>query len=428
MKRAFALITGVLIAGTAILSGCGQQAQNGGTAAPGAEAEKKVELSFLSWYNEDAMKPVLEAFNQKHPNIEIDIQFAPPTKDYIEKLKVLAVAGETPDLFYLAAENRIEMMQNGYVADLSSLPVFDNLNESNKQAYVYDGKKYAFAPDAWVGGIIYNKKLFAQVGATPPTTWQELMGVMDKFQQAGIRPIIERSDWLWTLTDNLFMNDVISKNPAFDEEVAQGAKKYADGWTAPLVKWYEEAVKPGYVRQDLLGVASQQFFNEFATEKAAMLVGHAGHIKDIKKINPDIDLGVFPFVGTEPGTKHLYGAVNVGVAVGAKSEHQKEAMEFINFLGTQEGITPYQKITGYMVGIPGVSYEVDPALNDIKEMYVSNKAQLYLPQVAFGENSGAILNELVKGTQDVLAGKAKPEEVAQRMDKKKQELDELKKK
>lgn len=442
MKRTLVSLMSILMALTVILAGCGQQKESTGTPAVGTPAagtpaagtpaagttDKKVKLSFLSWYNEDAMKPVIEAFNKTHPNIEIEVQFAPPTKDYIEKLKVLSVANEMPDLFYLAAENRIEMMKNGYVADISDLPVFKNLNESNKQAYVYEGKTYAFAPDAWVGGIIYNKKLFAQAGVTPPKTWSELMTVMGKLQKAKIRPIIERGEWLWTLPNNLVTNDVVGKNPNYDAEVLSGKRTYAEGWTAPLTKWYEEAVKPGFVGKDLLGVASQQFLNEFATEKAAMLIGHAGHMKEIKKINPNIDLGVFPFVGTDVGTTQLYGAVNVGLAVGSKTKYKQEATEFINFLGTQEGITPYQKVTGFMVGIPGIKYEVDPALNEIKDLYVSNKAKLYLPAVAFGENSNAILNELVKGIQDVVSGKAKPEEVPLRMDKKKAELDELKKK
>ena len=73
-----------------------------------------VTLTYLSWHNETTLKPILDAFHEKHPNITIDLQFAPPIHDYIEKAKVLFLAGESPDIFVTAAENKLEVIENGY--------------------------------------------------------------------------------------------------------------------------------------------------------------------------------------------------------------------------------------------------------------------------------------------------------------------------
>ncbi|WP_246079088.1 ABC transporter substrate-binding protein [Paenibacillus piri] len=419
---AASLLAVTVLSGCASSNGGGPKNQAGTEGESGEAKPKDVTLSFLSWYNADSMKDVIAEFNKKYPNIKIDLQFAPPVKDYNEKLKVLTVAGETPDLFYLSAENKFDLMKNGYAMDISDQPVFKNLNKANVEMYKYNGKQFGFAPDAWAGGILYNKKQFEQAGVKPPQTWNEFVDVMKKIKAAGMTPFIERGTFLWTLANGIFINDVIAKNPAFDQEVIDGKKKYEDGWTAPFQMWNRDIIQSGLISKDLLGVGSEQFINDFAAEKVAMLVGNADHLGKIVKANPNLQVGIFPLVGTEPGTKVLYGAVNVGIAVGAKTKHKEEALAFLNFIGTQVGITPYQKMTGQMVGIPGVKYEVSPVMEQFNRMYSNNEIGLYLPQNYFGELSASILDEMIKASQDVLAGGAKPEDVPKRMDKKRKDL------
>ncbi len=430
MKKGMLHVLILMIAAAVVLAGCGNSAKDdkgsnpGNASAPAGSSEapkKDVTLSFLSWYNEESMKPILDAFQAKHPNIKIDLQFVPPVFDYVEKLKVLAIANEAPDLFYLSAENRYEMINNGYAMDITNQPFFGKLSDSNKDVYTKDGKIYAFSPDAWAGGFIYNKDIFAEIGVEPPKTWAEFTDILAKLQAKDIRPIIERSDWLWTSLNSLVMNDVVSANPDYDKQVLSGEKTYMDGWKAPIEQWHRDLIQTGYLSKDLLGVGGQQFFNEFATGKAAMLAGHLGHLMEIKKINPDINAGVFPMVGNKEGTTHLYGGVNVGVAVSAGTKHSEEALLFLDFLASDEGLKLYQKMTGFLLGIPGVEYEIDPVFDDIRTMYESGAVNLYLPQFAFGEYSSSLLNELKKGVQDVLSGAIQPADVPANLDKKLQE-------
>ncbi|XID92271.1 ABC transporter substrate-binding protein [Paenibacillaceae bacterium WGS1546] len=426
MKKGMRVAFVLILASMLVLAACGNNGGTSGNAdsSPGASGgeQQNVTLSFLSWYNEESMKPILDAFQAKYPHIKIDFQFVPPVFDYVEKLKVLAIANEAPDLFYLSAENRYEMINNGYAMDITDQPFFSELSPSNKEVYTVDGKIYAFAPDAWAGGFIYNKDLFDDVGAAPPNNWAEFLDVLGKLQGNGVRPIIERSDWLWTSLNSLVMNDVVGANPDYDKQVLSGEKTYADGWTAPIEQWHRDMIQSGYLTKDLLGVGGQQFFNEFATGKAGMLAGHLGHLKEVKNINPDINAGVFPMVGNQEGTEYLYGGVNVGVAVNANTKHPEEAKLFLNFLASDEGLKLYQQMTGFLLGIPGVDYEIDPVFDEIRTMYETGAANLYLPQFAFGEHSSSLLNELKKGVQDVLSGVVSPADVPASMDKKLQEL------
>lgn len=50
------------------------------------------------------MQPIIDGFQTEYPNIKIDFQYAPPVGDYIEKLKVLGLTNETPDVFVMVLE------------------------------------------------------------------------------------------------------------------------------------------------------------------------------------------------------------------------------------------------------------------------------------------------------------------------------------
>ena len=49
------------------------------------------------------------------------------------------------------------------------------LPDGYTQSYTYDGKIYAYAPDAWVGGVFYNKALFAENDLSVPETWEDFL-------------------------------------------------------------------------------------------------------------------------------------------------------------------------------------------------------------------------------------------------------------
>lgn len=53
-------------------------------------------------------------------------------------------------------------------------------------------------------GVIYNRVLFDQVGAEIPTTWSEFIDLCDRFQAAGITPLMGTFVDTWTLDQGPF--------------------------------------------------------------------------------------------------------------------------------------------------------------------------------------------------------------------------------
>ena len=167
MKKGAALLAGVLAA-AAVLSGCGGQGNNGSTtSADSAAAEsttegkakasgEKVTISLLSWNTDEILGEFIAGFEQENPNIKIDLQYVPPVQQYVDKFSVLAASGQMTDMFYIAAENKQEVISKGVAEDISDMEIFSRIDPATSATYGKDGKIYGYSPDAWIGGIFYN--------------------------------------------------------------------------------------------------------------------------------------------------------------------------------------------------------------------------------------------------------------------------------
>ncbi len=84
-------------------------------AACGGSADAgKTTISFLSWDNEQIMKPFIDEFEKENPDIKVDFGYAPPTNEYIQTLQTRLVGNQAPDVFVITSENKNDLIDNGY--------------------------------------------------------------------------------------------------------------------------------------------------------------------------------------------------------------------------------------------------------------------------------------------------------------------------
>lgn len=141
-------------------------------AACGSDADAgKTKISFLSWDNEQVMKPFIEEFEKENPDVAIDFSYAPPTAEYIQTLQTRLVGNQAPDVFIITSENKNDLIDNGYVMDMTGKSYTEKLSQANKDFVSRDGKLYGQSISSWAAGIAYNKELLKQVGydAVPST-------------------------------------------------------------------------------------------------------------------------------------------------------------------------------------------------------------------------------------------------------------------
>lgn len=388
------------------------------------ETAEPCTLTFLSWYPQEKYQPILDAFAAEYPDIKVEFQYAAPVADYLEKMQVLTSTGEVPDVFYIAAENKTEMIENGYCADITGLEAVSKLVDTNRSTYEAEGKVYGFAPTTWIGGFFYNKDIFKSLQLEEPKTWEEFTKVCAALQGSGTRPIIERGEWFWDSFLGPFMNDYLADNPNYHDEVMAGSKTFADGWGPYIEKWYEDLIVPGYVGEDLVSVSSQEFFSEFATGNAGMLAGHAGHLKEVQMLEPEFEIGFFPMPGTGGDTKVAYGAVDCAMAISASTEYAQQAEIFLNFISREDIVKLYQDMNGYVIGMNGAVSNVDPVLSDIASMYAEGKISVYIPQGNWGSYGTGLQQQLIASSQQLLLGDIDCDTFIKEMQDKLQELQE----
>jgi len=423
-KHSFKMLI-VMLMTTLLVSACGSNANtnDGKAGSDGASGDKKIKLSFLSWNNETEMKPVIDGFTAKYPNITIDFQTAPPVKDYIAKLQTMLLSNSATDVFIMAAENRNELIDGGYALDLTGQPFMAQMTDASKGMFTRDGKTYAFSQAGWVGGIYYNEELFEQAGITSePKTWQEFIDASLKLEAAGIVPMYDNSGDISVILSALVASMTVSQNPDYDNQLFAGQASFGDGWLEPLKLWKEGLVDNQLVTSNMIGLTGDQIVNEFAIGNVAMIQGGPWNIPAIEQANPELKFKMMAVPGPEAGQEYYTGAPNVGFAVNSHSENKEAALKFLEYLATPEGLEQFEQGTGQIITIPGYESKVHPALETAyKEGLLAGK--FYLPMVSWPRHQEALRNQLVISVQDLLVGKGTEDEVMQAMDQKLKEME-----
>ncbi|ENY96195.1 hypothetical protein HMPREF1093_02375 [Hungatella hathewayi 12489931] len=430
MKKGAALLAGVLAA-AAVLSGCGGQGNNGSTtSADSAAAEsttegkakasgEKITISLLSWNTDEILGEFIAGFEQENPNIKIDLQYVPPVQQYVDKFSVLAASGQMTDMFYIAAENKQEVISKGVAEDISDMEIFSRIDPATSATYGKDGKIYGYSPDAWIGGIFYNKDLFEQAGIEKePETWQDFVDCAAKLKAIGVEPYLDDADNVHNLAQDLYQCSVISQEPDADVQINEGKATFQEKYTEPLKLWYDDMIASGLYSQMALGLNSDQVIDMFANGEVAMMHGGPWNIATIEQKNPEMNYDIFG-LSDNSGNRVLPGAVNVGLSVSTTSEHKDACRAFIEYMARDENIVKWQKVTNNAIIVEGIDYTMGTVFEKFKEDAVSGS--FYLPQIVWNNSSG-IYKEFLSGIQDTITGADTIENIPVRLDEKQAEL------
>lgn len=389
-----------------------------GSSVAMADGDKET-ISLLSWYSEEQLGGFIEAFEEEYPNIAIDLQYVPPVQQYVDKFSVLVASGQMTDMFYTAAENKQEVIEKHLAEDISDMEVFSRIDPATAGTYGNDGEIYAYSPDAWIGGIFYNKELFAQAGIEKePETWEEFVEDCRLLKELGVEAYMDDADNVHNLAQDLYQCTVISQDPEADQKINNGELTYAEVYTEPLVKWHKDMIESELYSQASLGMNSDQVIDMFVSGAVAMFHGGPWNVATIEDKNPDMDYDIFGLSDSD-GNCVLPGAVNIGLSISTSTEHKEACRTFLEFMQRDENILKWQEITNNAIIVDGIDYTMDTVFEKFKEDAVTGN--FYLPQIAW-KNSSGIYKEFLTGIQDTITGADTIENIPVRLDEKQAEL------
>src|SRR5262249_2828199 len=140
------------------------------------------------------------------------------------------------------------------------------------------------------GGVLYNKKIFAQLGLSVPKTWAEFEANNDKIKAAGIAPVLQTYGDTWT--SQLFVladfYNVAQASPTFAADYTGNKAKYA---TTPAAmagfNYLEEGFTKGWYEKDFGTTKFEQGLKLLADGKGAQYPMLSFALSTIATNSPD---------------------------------------------------------------------------------------------------------------------------------------------
>lgn len=363
------LVGMVAVTGLA-LAGC-----SGGS---GDSDGSKVKISFSQWWEpempEGTLKAIIEDFEKKNPNIEVELQ-SQPYASVQTQMTSGAAAGELPDVVGLDGAWVNALYKQGALADLSELMKKTDFDSSTlKDTVDYDGSTYMIPFVNFAYALFTNDAILAKAGiASPPTTWSEfaedakliskLDGVsgtvmpLGTTDSSGARDIMS---WVWTSGGSMLED---GKPDLVGNKTVTGA---AELWKSLID---DGAVLPGYATMQ-----EGDKLSNFANGRVGMMVNGLTIDSTLEKDTPDLKFTVSGqpvedgYTG-KPGI--LYASWGIGVSEGSK--HKAAAWKLVQYL---LGAKVNAKMSTLANGFPGVN-GAEPEFTDDTDSHVLDAWKIY---------------------------------------------------
>lgn len=153
-------------------------------------AEKKVKLQIWEWISNQGEGPVykqvIESYMKEHPNVEIEMLTNPWNQAH-DKILIMSQANKMPDIIGVNRNWLMEFVSMDLIEDLT--PYVEQVPGMREKFYEplrgeMGGKVYILPYSGGNAALVINKKVFAEMGLTPPTTLDEFVEISKKLSNA----------------------------------------------------------------------------------------------------------------------------------------------------------------------------------------------------------------------------------------------------
>ncbi len=286
----------------------------------------------------------IAAFEKLHPDITIDVQDMSFAAMH-DKLVTAIAGGQPPDVSWGLAEWLGEMNRMGALADLtddaSAWPDRSAIYPGVLKALTINGRLMALPHYLGIRGLLYHADMLSKAGiATPPATWDELVGdaarihaATGKYAFGVANDSVRAPQELFTL---MAENDVRLAEPRaggrfrnnWDTDAAQ-LKRMTE-----VLTLYQTMLAKGVIAPNATSWGWEEEDNNFALGQYAMVMdGSWMHLHEAQYPDSMRDVQIAP--PPRLAKAATYFEVNP-IYVYKASPHPKEAFEFASFLDSKD--------------------------------------------------------------------------------------------
>lgn len=413
-----------MVAGCAAPAAAPAAPAAGEAAAPAAGEKAKIALWHIQVTDPfpKIIQDSVDRFTKDNPNVEVEV--VPLQNDpYKTKIKVAMGAGNPPCIFPTWGGGPLyEYVKAGQVVDLTEMMNTDNYKDRFVDASLsnvtFDDKIWGVpVENSAIAVVWYNKKLFEELGLTPPKTWAELQTIVTTLNEKGIAPfsLANKTKWPGSMP-YMYLVDRLGGPEVFAKAATRTGGTFEDPVFVEAGKMIQDLVNSkGFVEgfnglDEDTGQSRQLLY----AGKAAMAVMGSWMLSTVRGENPDFakdNLAFFPFPAVEGGKgdpSDVVGTVGDNFySISSTCKNPAEAFKLIQYLIDDESVKA-RGAAGRIPPVKGFTTD-DPQLQEIIDLIGKAKSvQLWYDQYLPPE-----LGEVHKDTIQALFGlQVTPEEAA----------------
>ena len=320
------------------------------TAAPATAAPAKVTLTYLvddSDTTQQTTHALVDAYMKLHPEVTINIENRPQGGDGDNVVKTRLATGDMDDLFFYNSGSLLQALHpTDTLVDISKEPFIANIVDSFLPTVSQSGQVFGVPTGtALGGGILYNKKIYQQLGLSVPKTWAEFEANNEKIKAAGITPVIATYGANSTWTSQLFVladyYNVAQAVPNFAADYTANKAKYA---TTPAAmagfNYLVEGYQKGWYEKDYAATTFEQGLKLLADSKGAQYPMLSFALSTIAANSPTEvnDIGFFAQPGTDAAKNGATIWMPAGTYIPKTSKNIDEAKKFLAFIASTAGV------------------------------------------------------------------------------------------
>jgi len=317
-----------------------------------ASAQDKVTVVYKTHDHPPAIKlnnALIAEFQAANPGVTVEYE-ALPYPNYEQGLFTSFAGGEGWDVFWAGDWLTPQFFENDILAPVdfsaygvASLEEYLALSSPGSlDAYVKDGKIYSGGTSEYnTFSLLYNPDHFAEAGIEPlsetePATWERIAEIAKQLAQVGADGVRTRNGLTWALESNVW-------TPLIAEPMTrQAGGELVDPDSGDLLLASPESVKAfSYIGQlGTDGSLDPAFYTnvleDFAQDRASMIIAGVWAIPGIRAIKPDAKIAVAPLPVFEGG-KRVTTLYSWSWFVGNQGspEVQAASWKFLNYITSQ---------------------------------------------------------------------------------------------
>jgi raffinose/stachyose/melibiose transport system substrate-binding protein len=417
MKAHRYLTAAIAAALTVALAACGTK----GPSDAGGGGSKTLNLWYLS--DNPTVPGAAKRFEAANPGWKVNLTDT-PNDQYKTKLRVGLGTANGPDVFFnWGGSDLVEYKKSNLIVSL------DDLVQQKKFADVFspavlkqgqvDGTQYALATAVEASMVWYNKDIFAKLGLSAPTTWEQFLDVIAKTKAAGYTPIATANSSQWPGSQWWSELVALSCGPDFWATIGSGSPKIKldDPCVVTANQKIVDLVKAGAFNKGFNGLdydkgESRQLF---WSGKAAM--NHMGNwtLSSAKDEAPDMlskmDFFTVPaWAGAKGTSTMMTGGLAPMYSVAGTSKSPDKAKELLNYLVDQNAADDITKL-GRVPVYKGTQIS-DPLVKKVSDAISAAPALAAWPDHVLAPEW---TTEMLQDTQSVFGLSLSPQEAATKM-------------